>query len=124
MTTAQMDELVEEIRADFQIPPYQSDETIERAVTKCYARLAFLQGIEFDPDEDQQGRTLLTNAVYYELNHRYEEFETGWKPNILSWQLGARMPDEDPDDTDPVEDLSEGVYRVTGRADERLTGRD
>lgn len=121
MTTAQKDNLVEEIRADFQIPPYQSDETIERAVTRCYARLAFLQGIEFDPDEDQQGRTLLENAVYYELNHRYEEFETGWRSNILSWQLGAQATE---DDSESDEDLPEGVYRVTGRSDEHLTGRD
>ena len=89
MTSSELDNIIEEVRADFQIPPYISDETIERAARKCYARLAVLFGADFSTDEDAQGKMLVTNAVYYELNHRYEEFEPEWQPYILSWQLTA-----------------------------------
>lgn len=94
MTAEQRTALITEIRTDFQIPPYQDDGTIGRAVDKCYARLSFLQGTEFDVSTDLQGRTLLQNAVYYEIYHRYEEFEPAWQPNILSWQLGGEVTEE------------------------------
>lgn len=91
MTSEQKAALIDEIREDFQIPPYQTDDVIERAIDKCYARLSALQGLSFDPDVDLVGKSLLCNAVYYELYHRYEEFELAWGPNILSWQLGAEV---------------------------------
>ncbi len=94
MTAEQRTALITEIRTDFQIPPYQSDETIGRAIDKCYARLVFLLGSNFDVESDLQGRELLENAVYYELYHRYEEFEPAWQANILSWQLGGEVASE------------------------------
>ena len=42
MTAEQRMALIADIRTDFQIPPYQSDDTIGRAIDKCYARLKFL----------------------------------------------------------------------------------
>ena len=95
MTTAEITALVAEIRTDYQIPPYIADTTIERALQKCYARLAALNGADFAVETDKQGRTLLTNGVYYELNHRYEEFEPSWQPYILSWQLNAASTEDD-----------------------------
>lgn len=94
MTNDQRVALINEIRSDFQIPPYQADEIIGRAVDKCYSRLSHLYGAEFDPDKDSQGKMLLENAVYYELYHRYEEFEPAWQSNILSWQLGGEVASE------------------------------
>ena len=94
MTAEQRTALITEIRTDFQIPPYQSDDTIGRATDKCYARLVFLLGSDFDVESDLQGRELLENAVYYELYHRYEEFEPAWQANILSWQLGGKVVSE------------------------------
>ena len=94
MTAEQRTTLISEIRESFQIPPYQSDEVIGQAINKCYARLSFLYGAEFNPMTDQLGKQLLGNAVYYELYHRYEEFERAWQPNILSWQLGGEVPSE------------------------------
>ena len=44
MTAKQRTKLISEIRTDFQIPPWQSDETIGRAVDRCYDRLCFLHG--------------------------------------------------------------------------------
>lgn len=94
MTAGQRTSLISEIRTDYQIPPYQDDNTIGRAVDKCYSRLTFLYGKEFDVESDKQGRELLENAVYYEFYHRYEEFEPAWQPNILSWQLGGEVDPE------------------------------
>lgn len=94
MTSEQRTALIAEIRTDYQIPPYQGNETIGRAVDKCYSRLTFLYGKEFDVDTDELGKELLVNAVYYELYHRYEEFEPAWQPNILSWQLGGEVASE------------------------------
>ena len=91
MTAEQRTALISEIRTDFQIPPYQSDETIGRAIDKLYARLVFLYGAEFDPATDKQAKALLENGVYYELYHRYEEFEPAYQPEILSWQLGGTV---------------------------------
>lgn len=79
--------LVGEIREDFQIPPYVSDTTIRTALRKCYARLASLYGGDFPINRNTEGKLLLENATYYELYHRYEEFEPAWQGNILSWQL-------------------------------------
>ena len=94
MTASQRTKLISEIRTDFQIPPWQSDETIGRAIERCYDRLCFLQGAEFDISTDLQGKELLENAVYYTLYHRYEEFEPAWQSNILSWQLGSGGDDQ------------------------------
>lgn len=89
MTDNQKAALIVEIRTDYQIPPYQADETIGRAIDKVYTRLCSLLGKEFDPSTDKQGKMLLENGAYYELYHRYEEFEASWQTGILSWQLGS-----------------------------------
>lgn len=89
MTDIQKLCVLAELRSDFQIPPYFEDETICRAISERYARLSFLAGINFDVDDDLIGRNLLKNAVYYEINHRYEEFEKNYLMDILSWQLGG-----------------------------------
>lgn len=78
--------LITEMRLDFQLPPYMPEETIERAIRERFARLVRLK--IFDPDTDAEGRNLLKNAAYYELYHRYEEFEKAYQHDILSWQLG------------------------------------
>ena len=111
MTTEQRTALIAEIRTDYQVPPYITDEVIGRAVDKCFSRLSFIQGVEFDVESDLLGRELLQNAAYYEIYHRYEEFEPAWKPMILSWQLGAVSSG----DSTPT---SDGTYRVTGRSTE------
>lgn len=94
MDSAVRTALISEIRTDFQIPPYNSDDTIGRAIDKVYARLKFLYGVDFVTTTDLQGKKILENGVYYELNHRYEEFEKNWQQNILSWQLGGEVTSE------------------------------
>lgn len=93
MTSEQYEILAEEIRADFQIPPYTPDEVIERAVQRCAARLENLKpGVDFDTD--QVGRQLLGNYVYYDLMHRAEEFMVNFGPDVRSWQLSEVVSSE------------------------------
>ena len=94
MTSEQREALISEIRTDFQIPPYDLDDTIGRAIDRIYARLSHLSGADIDIASDTQGKMLLENGVYYELYHRYEEFEPAWQGEILSWQLGGKVSEE------------------------------
>lgn len=90
MENALLTTLCEEIRADFQIPPYTPDEIIERAVRRCAARLESLKpGVNFETDTI--GRGLLGNYVYYDMMHRAEEFLLNFGPDVRSWQLSEEV---------------------------------
>ena len=90
MENALLTTLCEEIRADFQIPPYTPDAIIERAVLRCAARLESLKpGVDFETDTI--GRGLLGNYVYYDILHRGEEFLQNYGPDVRSWQLSEEV---------------------------------
>ena len=80
---------VAEMCEDFQLPPYLDDAVIRRSAKEKAERLIFLKD-DADFTADMQARSLLKNAVYYDINHRYEEFEANYAPLILSWQLGGK----------------------------------
>lgn len=88
MTTEQESTLIIEVRSDFQLPPYLSDDVIRRSIEFAEHRLLSLNE-EADFETDKTGRTLLKNYVYYDIFHRAEEFEKNWHSTILSWQLQA-----------------------------------
>lgn len=82
--------LCEEIRTDYQIPPYTPDEVIERAIVKCAARLDSLKpGADFETDA--LGRGYLKDFVYYDMMHRTEEFMQNYGADIRSWQLSEEV---------------------------------
>lgn len=92
MTNEQLTAIREEIRADFQIPPYTPDAIIERAVQRCAARLESLKpGAGFETDT--VGRGLLGNYVYYDLVHRGEEFLQNYGADVRAWQLSEEVAD-------------------------------
>ena len=90
MTTEQIAALVAEIRTDYQIPPYLSDELMMRSVNECAAELTRLKS-DADYVTDLMARSLIKNFVYYDLNHRKEEFEVNYQTLIKSWQLSAEV---------------------------------
>lgn len=93
MEAALITTLCEEIRADFQIPPYTPDEVIQRAVQRCAARLDSLKpGADFETDT--LGRSYLKDFAYYDMVHRYEEFLQNYGPDIRAWQLQEVVKDE------------------------------
>ena len=92
MTTAQRTQLIAEIRADNQVPPYTADEVIGRSVDKCMARLDALRpGADFVTDTLSRG--YLKDAVNYDMVHRFEEFLQNYGPDIRAWQLGEEVAD-------------------------------
>ena len=88
MTSEQITAIIAEIKADYQIPPYYDDKVIRRSVEQCEAELTRLN-ILADFVADKVARGLLKNFVYYNLNHRDEEFEQNYQTAIKSWQLSA-----------------------------------
>ena len=84
-----IEELIFEIRADYQIPPYLSSETIERSIRTCAA--ALLQMNPLTDFDNQTSRRLLRDYVYYDINHRSEEFPQNYAADILAWQLSQEV---------------------------------
>lgn len=84
---AAIDDLVTEVKTDYQIPSFIPDDTIRR-----YAEngIAFFQGLvvgTIDYETDKQLRDLLKNYIYYAYEHVTNEFRANFKELILKWQL-------------------------------------
>ena len=80
--------LIDEIRAEYQIPPFFSNDSLNRYVAEgkgVFERL--VPGVDFD--EDTTARMLLKNYVFYSYNHRTNEFFENFSELILMWQVGA-----------------------------------
>ena len=93
MGTEMLLAIAEELKTDYQIPPYVPDEVVERAVQFCAARLCNLKpGADFE--KDIIGRAYLKSYSYYELMHRGEEFLQNYGPDIRAWQLSEEVEDE------------------------------
>lgn len=78
-------DLAGEIREDFQLHPYLADAVIKRAMQECCLRLSSL-----NPGSDLTegtGKMLLKNATYYNIQHRYEEFESDYATVLHGWML-------------------------------------
>lgn len=83
-------ELVSEVREEFQIPPYFSDQAIENYIKEGKARLDTLNP-ERDLETDQTFRMLLKNYVYYAYHHKVNEWEENYASLILSWRMGSEI---------------------------------
>lgn len=84
---AAIDDLVTEVKTDYQIPSFIPDDSIRR-----YAEsgIAFFQGLvvgTIDYETDKQLRDLLKNYIYYAYEHVTNEFRANFKELILKWQL-------------------------------------
>ena len=65
--------LIDEFRIDFQIPPYISDDSLQRYAYEGEAALGCLVlGADFSNDLEARG--LLKNYMYYAHNHVVNEF--------------------------------------------------
>lgn len=87
-------DLVDDVRADFQIPPYTPGNVILQAVKESAARLSSLVETEIDWNEDDTARELVKARAYYSLNHVLDEFEKNYGHEIRAWQLGMEVADE------------------------------
>ena len=82
------EEIIYEIRKEFQIPPFFNDEQLINYVKEGKARLDALNPGR-DPDTDLTFRSLLKNYVYYAYQHRIDDWERNYQSLILSWQMGS-----------------------------------
>lgn len=92
-------DLVDDVRADYQIPPYTPGNVIYRAVKESAARLSSLVETEIDWNEDDTARELVKARAYYSLNHVLDEFEKNYGHEIRAWQLGMEVADETDEDS-------------------------
>lgn len=85
-----LNKIVEEVRRDFQIPPYFKDEGL-----KSYAKEgeAYLLGLNpgSDIESDMTYRMLLKNYVYYAYHHKVNEWKNNYSEMILEWRLGNEV---------------------------------
>ena len=91
-------DLVDEVRADYQIPPYTPDDTIVRAVKESAARLSGLVEAAINWNEDHTARELLKARTYYSFNHVLDEFEKNYGHEVRAWQLGMEVTDDETDE--------------------------
>ena len=82
------EEIIYEIRKEFQIPPFFNDEQLMNYVKEGKARLDSLNPGR-NPDTDLTFRSLLKNYVYYAYQHRIDDWERNYQSLILSWQMGS-----------------------------------
>lgn len=95
MTTT-YDSVIEEVRTDYSVAPYVSDDTLMRYAAEGGAALSRLV-IYADFDNDLVARSLLKNYIYYALNLVTNEFWENYRADILQWQWAHS---EDGDDVD------------------------
>ncbi len=82
--------LAEEVRRDFQIPPYFPQDGLVQYAEEGKRRLDDLNpGRELEKDETF--RMLLKNYIYYAYHHKVHEWEHNYASIILSWQLGSEV---------------------------------
>lgn len=83
-----MEELLAQVRTEFQIPPYFPDASIKNYLEEGKQRLDELNPGR-DLEKDKTFRMLLKNYVYYAYHHKVNEWENNYSNAILAWQLGS-----------------------------------
>ena len=83
---AAIDDLVTEVKTDYQIPSFIPDDSIKRYAEEGIAYFQSLVVGTVDYETDKQLRGLLKNYIYYAYEHVTNEFRDNFKPMILSWQ--------------------------------------
>jgi len=82
---AGIDTLKDEIREDYQIPPYFPDSSLKRIIQEGIAYFEMLNpGCDFE--KDLVYRNLLKTRSYYSYVHALNDFRENYKTDILTWQ--------------------------------------
>lgn len=82
--------LIDDIRADFHIPPFFPDAGLINYVEEGKAVLEQINpGRSYD--QDMVYRMLLKNYVYYAYHNITNEWEKNYSRMILNWQLGSEV---------------------------------
>lgn len=90
MTEEERELLVQEMRDEFQIPPYYDDMQL---ITLAKEGEAMVGGL--NPGQNIQNdltyRMLVKNYMYYAMHHRVNEFMENYSSVILTWQMETKV---------------------------------
>lgn len=86
------DDLIEEIRRDYHIPPFFPDEGIEGFIHDGIYRLSNLNPGR-NLEKDRNYRMLLKTYVYYAYHGKLDSWRENYATDILEWQLGSDIND-------------------------------
>ncbi len=79
-------ELVSEIRGEYQIPPFFADDRLDVLISdSMYYFQKLYNGIDFETD--RSARELLKVRVFYAYNKRLDEFSENYANDIVRWQM-------------------------------------
>ena len=82
--------LVDEMREEFQIPPYYDDRQLRNLAKEGEHAVGRL-----NPDcsitKDLTYRMLMKNYMYYSYHHRVSEFFENYASVILTWQMATEV---------------------------------
>lgn len=85
------EKIADEVREEFQIPPYFDDIALMNYIREGADWLKRLNP-SFDTEKDSRCRGLLKNYVYYAYHHKTNEFFDNYSSVILQWQLESEVP--------------------------------
>ncbi len=90
MNWADMEELIEEIRREYHIPPFFEDEGLENFIKEGIYRLGKLNpGTDYN--EDLMYRSLLKSYVYYAYHGKVDSWSENYSSAIIEWQMGSEV---------------------------------
>lgn len=80
------DKLANEIRGEYQIPPFFADDLLDTLITdsKYYFQKLY-ESVDFETD--RSARELLKARVFYAYNKRLDEFSENYANDIVRWQM-------------------------------------
>lgn len=94
MTETELMELVADMREEFQIPPYYSDDQLNNLAKEGECAVGGLNpGCSIT--KDLVYRMLLKNYMYYAYHHRVNEFAENYASVILTWQMETEVPSDE-----------------------------
>lgn len=82
-----LEQLTEEVRREFKIPPYFKNEGLYQYLREGEAALLNLTCGEIDFNEDLLARSLLKNYTCYAYFKMLHEFWENYNSDILRWQF-------------------------------------
>ena len=94
MTETELMELVADMREEFQIPPYYSDDQLNYLAKEGECAVGGLNpGCSIT--KELVYRMLLKNYMYYAYHHRVNEFMENYASVILTWQMETEVPSDE-----------------------------
>lgn len=98
MEDAELEQILKEIRCEYQVPPYFPDDALKNFVLEGEIYLCSLNPF-CDKNNDLTYRSLLKNYVYYAIHHNVDDFHRNYASMILTWQLTTEIPKEQEGET-------------------------